>query len=76
MQYIFLFKGLIIGFSVAAPIGVIGLLCINRTLLQGRLTGFISGLGAATAHGIYGCIAGFGLTFVSNFLIKNNFTFS
>lgn len=65
-----LLKGLLIGFLVAAPIGVVGLLCINRTLLQGRLNGFISGLGAATAHGIYGGIAGFGLTFITNFLVE------
>ena len=65
-----LFKGLLVGFLVAAPIGVVGLLCIKRTLLQGRLNGFISGLGAATAHGIYGGIAGFGLTFITNFLVE------
>ena len=73
MEFAFLVQGLIIGFSVAAPIGVVGLLCINRTLMQGSLTGFVSGLGAATAHGIYGCIAGFGLTFISNFLIDEQF---
>lgn len=73
MKFIFLFQGLIIGFSIAAPVGPIGLLCINRTLLQGRLTGFISGLGAATAHGIYGCISGFGLTLISDFLIEEQF---
>lgn len=73
MEYIFLLKGLFIGFSVAAPIGVVGLLCINRTLLQGSSIGFVSGLGAATAHGIYGFIAGFGLTFISDFLIEGQF---
>ena len=73
MEYIFLLKGLFIGFSVAAPIGVVGLLCINRTLLQGSSIGFVSGLGAATAHGIYGFIAGFGLTFISDFLIEEQF---
>ncbi|MEL6492589.1 MAG: LysE family transporter [Cyanobacteria bacterium J06621_3] len=65
-----LFEGLLIGFLVAAPVGVVGLLCINRTLLQGSLNGSISGLGAATAHGIYGGIAGFGLTFITNFLVE------
>ena len=69
----FLIKGFLIGISVAAPIGVVGLLCINRTLMQGRLSGFISGLGTATAHGLYGCIAGFGLTFISDFLIDEQF---
>ena len=64
-----LIKGLIIGFSIAAPVGPIGVLCIRRTLAQGRASGLLSGLGAATADAIYGCIAGFGLTFISNILI-------
>jgi len=65
-----LFRGLIIGFSIAAPVGPIGVLCIRRTLAEGRVYGLISGLGAATADAIYGCVAGFGLTFVSNFLMS------
>lgn len=73
MEFVFLFQGILIVFLVAAPIGVVGLLCINRTLLQGRINGFVSGLGAATAHGIYGGIAGFGLTFITNFLIEEQF---
>lgn len=62
-------SGLIIGFSIAAPVGPIGILCIRRTLAEGQASGLFSGLGAATADAIYGCIAGFGLTFISNFLI-------
>ncbi len=65
----FLVRGLIIGFSIAAPVGPIGVLCIQRTLGKGRIYGLLSGLGAATADGTYGLIAGFGLTFISNFLI-------
>ena len=64
----FILRGLILGFSIAAPVGPIGVLCIRRTLAQGRLTGFISGLGAATADAFYGAIAAFGLTAVSSFL--------
>jgi len=66
----FFFRGLIIGFSIAAPVGPIGVLCIRRTLAQGRASGLFSGLGAATADAIYGCIAGFGLTFISHFLLS------
>ncbi len=62
------FKGGIIGFAMAAPVGPIGLLCIQRTLSYGLLTGFIAGLGAATADGILGAIAGFGLTFIGGFI--------
>lgn len=64
-----LLKGLIIGISIAVPVGPIGILCIRRTLTQGRLVGFLSGLGAATADAFYGAVAGFGLTFLSNFLV-------
>ena len=70
MDIPFLLRGLIIGFSIAAPVGPIGVLCIRRTLAEGRATGFASGLGAASADAIYGCVAGFGLTFVSDFLVS------
>ncbi len=69
MALSFFFKGLIIGFSIAAPVGPIGVLCIRRTLAEGRTFGLVSGLGAATADAIYGCIAGFGLTFISRILL-------
>jgi threonine/homoserine/homoserine lactone efflux protein len=66
----FFLQGLIIGFSIAAPVGPIGILCIRRTLAEGRLTGFISGLGAASADAVYGTIAAFGLTAISVFLVN------
>ena len=66
----FFLRGLIIGLSIAAPVGPIGILVIRRTLINGQLSGFISGLGAATADAIYGSIAGLGLTLISSFLIK------
>ena len=62
-------RGLLIGFSIAAPVGPIGVLCIRRTLAEGRTFGFVSGLGAATADAFYGSVAGLGLTLVSSFLI-------
>lgn len=62
-------RGLVIGFSIAAPVGPIGILCIRRTLAYGRISGFVSGLGAATADAVYGCVAALGLTFISSFLI-------
>jgi threonine/homoserine/homoserine lactone efflux protein len=65
----YLIKGLIIGLSISVPVGPIGILCIRRTLSRGRMVGFLSGLGAATADGLYGAIAGFGLTFLVDFLI-------
>jgi threonine/homoserine/homoserine lactone efflux protein len=62
-------RGFILGFSIAAPVGPIGVLCIRRTLAGGRLSGFLSGLGAATADAFYGAVAAFGLTAVSNLLV-------
>ena len=70
MDSSFLIRGLIIGLSIAAPVGPIGVLCIQRTLNKGQLYGLLSGLGAATADGSYGFIAGFGLTLISNFLVS------
>lgn len=66
---LFLFKGLVIGFAIAAPVGPIGVLCIRRTFAEGRFAGFVTGLGAATADAFYGAVAGFGLTAVSSFLL-------
>src|SRR5512147_2758727 len=69
MDFSLLIRGLLIGFSIAAPVGPIGVLCIRRTLTDGRVSGLVSGLGAATADAMYGCVAGFGLTFISSLLI-------
>ncbi len=73
MEITFLIKGLIIGFSIAAPVGPIGILCIQRTISHGRKSGLYTGLGAATADGLYGAIAAFGLTIVSTFLVGEQF---
>lgn len=75
MDTTFFFKGLVIGFLIAVPVGPIGVLCIHRTLAEGKIQGLISGLGAATADAIYGSIAAFGVTFVSDFLIEQQLWF-
>jgi threonine/homoserine/homoserine lactone efflux protein len=62
-------KGALLGFSIAAPVGPIGVLCIRRSLGAGFLAGFASGLGAATADALYGAVAGLGLTAVSSVLL-------
>lgn len=66
-------RAFIIGISIAAPVGPIGVLCIRRTLSNGKLAGFLSGMGAATADMVYGAIAAFGLTVITNLLVKNSF---
>ena len=70
MDFDLLVRGVVLGFTIAAPVGPIGVLVIRRTLAEGRLTGLVTGLGAATADAIYACIGAFGLTVVSTLLLK------
>jgi len=60
-------QGILIGLFVSIPMGPVGVLCIQRTLQRGRLSGFVSGLGAAAADTLFASIAGLGLTLVSDF---------
>ena len=62
-------RGALIGLAIAAPVGPIGMLVIRRTLAEGRLLGLLTGLGAAAADALYGCVGAFGLTFISGFLM-------
>lgn len=66
----FFARGVVIGLAIAAPVGPIGVLCIRRTLASGRLVGFVTGMGAATADGTYGAAAAFGLTLISGLLLR------
>jgi threonine/homoserine/homoserine lactone efflux protein len=65
----FLLKGMLVGIIIALPTGPVGVLCIRRTILHGRLAGLVSGLGAATADAVFGIIAAFGLSFISRLLL-------
>ena len=64
-------KGLIIGFALAAPVGPIAAICVQRTMNRGRLAGFLSGLGSAAADAVYGTAAAFGATFLAEFLVEH-----
>jgi threonine/homoserine/homoserine lactone efflux protein len=68
-EFNIILRGFIIGISIAAPVGPIGILCIRRTLAEGRLYGFLSGLGAATADMLYGAVAAFSLTAITDLLV-------
>jgi threonine/homoserine/homoserine lactone efflux protein len=70
-----LLRGLVLGLSIAAPVGPIGVLCIRRTLAGGFRLGFVSGLGAASADAVYGSIAAFGLTALSDLLVRQQAAF-
>jgi threonine/homoserine/homoserine lactone efflux protein len=68
MEPMFFLKGILIGFAMAVPVGPIGIMCIRKTLTEGRFRGMVIGLGAATADLFYGCVAAFGLTVISDTL--------
>jgi threonine/homoserine/homoserine lactone efflux protein len=69
MDLTLLGHGLVLGFTIAAAVGPTTLLCIRRTLGEGRVVGLSSGLGVATADATYGAIAAFGLTAVTDLLV-------
>ena len=62
-------QGVIIGLTLAVPVGPISLVCIHRTVANGRLHGIASGLGVATADSLYAAVAFLGLTAVSGLII-------
>ena len=66
---ILFWKALAVGLLIAAPVGPIGLLTINRTLDQGRIAGLATGLGAACADAVYGAIGALGVTQVIDWLV-------
>jgi threonine/homoserine/homoserine lactone efflux protein len=71
----FFLKGLLVGIIVSAPMGPIGVLCLQKTVNKGPVLGFLSGLGAATADTFYAILAAFGVGFITNFLTKNQLLF-
>ncbi|HLX57339.1 MAG TPA: LysE family translocator [Ktedonobacteraceae bacterium] len=70
MEASFFLRGLLLGFSIAATVGPMCILCIQRTLHKGYLPGLVSGMGIATADAVYGSIAAFGLTVITTLLVS------
>ena len=70
-MFLFLLKGIAIGFSLAVPIGPIGILCIRRTLAHDGLRGFVIGLSGATADIVYALVAAFGVSLISDFVLAH-----
>ena len=68
MELAFFIKGLILGFIICVPFGPIGLLCVRRTLMDGKVAGVAAVLGASVVDAIYCAIAGLGVSYISNFL--------
>ena len=67
----FIFKGMMIGMIASAPMGPVGILCVQRTLNKGRWYGMATGVGAAVSDILYAGFAGFGMSFVMD-LINND----
>ncbi|MBO21560.1 MAG: lysine transporter LysE [Rhodospirillaceae bacterium] len=63
-----LIQGIVFGFFLALPVGPVGVLCVQRTLFQGRIHGLISGLGAAFGDALYGAVAAFGISAVEDWI--------
>ncbi len=66
-----LVKGFVVGVVVSAPLGPVGVLCIQRTLNKGRWYGFVTGLGAALSDIGYALLTGYGMSFMDEFLTRN-----
>lgn len=64
-------RGIAIGLIISAPMGPVGMLCIQRTLDKGRRAGFYTGIGAAISDLFYSLLTGFGLSFIEEFLERN-----
>lgn len=75
MDFLFIFKGIIIGILASIPLGPVGVVCIQRTLNRGRWAGFASGSGAAFADTIFAVIAVLGLSFIINFVEEHQIYF-
>jgi len=69
----FLLKGIIVGFLASIPLGPVGVLCIQRTINKGRVSGLFSGMGAATVDSFFALVAALGLTFIINFIEEQQF---
>lgn len=73
MDLQFIIRGIFVGLMVSIPLGPIGVLIIQKTIHKGRLSGFVSGFGAAVADTFYATVASFGLGFVINFIKAQEF---
>lgn len=66
-------RGVAAGVAISAPVGPVNVLCVSRTITNGRLAGIVSGLGAALADTFYGSIAGFSISLVISWLMRELF---
>src|SRR5665647_117191 len=75
MDFSLFIQGIIIGLTLAVPVGPIALICIQRTVTDGRFHGIFSGIGVATADSFYAAVTVLGLTIISSVIVTNQFLF-
>ena len=75
MEWILILKGMVVGLAASAPLGPIGVLCVQRTINKGRTVGFVSGMGAAFADTVFAAIAGLGLSMIIEFIREQQLYF-
>lgn len=68
-------KAVLAGIAIAAPVGPVGVMCVQRTLHEGRIAGLIAGLGAACADAVFGVIAAFGVAAITDWMLTHRSTF-
>ena len=68
--FLLIVKGLLVGIIASAPMGPVGILCIQRTMQKGRAFGIVTGAGAALSDIIYALVTGLGMSFVMDFIDK------
>ncbi len=64
-------KAVLAGIAIAAPVGPVGVMCVQRTLHEGRFAGLIAGMGAATADALFGVAAAFGVAAITDFMLDH-----
>jgi len=70
LKFILILQGILIGLTISAPLGPVGVLCIQRTIAKGLLAGFLAGLGAILADTFFATIAGFSISFIADFIAR------
>lgn len=75
MDFNYFIQGIIIGLTLAVPVGPIALICIQRTLTDGRFHGIFSGIGVATADSFYAAVTVLGLTMISDVIVTHQVLF-
>ncbi len=70
----YLLRGMLVGITISVPLGPIGIMVVQRTIMRGNMAGFFSGIGAAFSDLLYAMIAGYGFSLVIDFIKEYQLT--